>query len=122
MKDKDYFKHWLLSLEGLEHGTGYHKLIPGDIPEIMPLDEALTMEIHASPRYHVAITAYFPNDDPIKYSFSTPNESSRAYLRLVHPVTGVAPSCNRIVQESEKFIRSLKKIRQAGGKMVEGFG
>jgi hypothetical protein len=88
----------------------------------MPLDETLNLDIHASARYHVAITAHLPNDDPIKYSFSTPNEISHAYLRLVHPVTGGAPSCNRIGQDCEKWIRSLMKIRQAGGNMVEGFG
>jgi hypothetical protein len=58
--------------------------------ELMPLDETLNMDIHASARYHVAITAHLPNDDPIKYSFSTPNEISRVYIRLIHPVTGGA--------------------------------
>jgi hypothetical protein len=87
----------------------------------MPLDDTLNMDINASARYHIAITAHLPNDDPIKYSFSTPNEISRAYLHLVHPVTGGAPSCDRIVQDCEKWIRSIKKIRQAWGKMVEGF-
>jgi hypothetical protein len=122
MKDKDYFKHWILPLEGLQHGTRYNESIPGDSPELMPLDETLNMDIDASVHYHVAITAYLPNDDPIKYSFSMPDEISRAYLHLVHPVTGGDPSCNRIVQDCEKWIRSQMKIRQAGGKMVEGFG
>jgi hypothetical protein len=89
MKDRDYFKHWILPLEGLQHGTRYNESIPGDIPELMPLDETLNMDIHASARFHVAITAYLPDGDPIKYSFSTPKEISRAHLRLVHPVTGV---------------------------------
>jgi hypothetical protein len=80
------------------------------------------MDIHTSDRYHVAITAHLPNDAPLKISFSTPKEISRAYLRLVHPGTDGSPSYNRIVQDCEKLIRSLKKIRQAAGKMVEGFG
>jgi hypothetical protein len=122
MKDRDYFKHWLLPLEGLQHGTRYNKSIPGDSPDLMPLDEILNMYIHASARFHVYITAHLPNDDPIKYSFSTPKEISRAYLRLVHPVTGGAPSCNRVMQDCEKWIRSRMKIRQEGDKMVDGFG
>jgi hypothetical protein len=121
MNDKDYFKHWLLPLEGLQHGTRYNESIPGDSPELMPLYETMNIDIHASARYHVAITAHLPNDDPIKYSFSTPNEISRAYLCLVHPATGGVPSCNRIVQDCGKWIRSLMKIRQAGVRMVEGF-
>jgi hypothetical protein len=35
-KEKDYFKHWLLPLEGLQHGTRYNESIPGDSPEPMP--------------------------------------------------------------------------------------
>jgi hypothetical protein len=122
MKNKEYFKHWLLPLEGLQHGTRYNESIHGDSPELMPLDENLNLDIHASACYHVVITAHLPNDDPIKYPFSTPNKISRAYLRLVHHVTGGAPSCNQFVQDCEKWIRSLMKRKQAGGKMVEGFG
>jgi hypothetical protein len=66
MKDKDYFKHWLLPLEGFQHGTRYNASITGDSPELMPLDETLNMDIYASARYRVAITAHLPNDDPIK--------------------------------------------------------
>jgi hypothetical protein len=32
MEDRDYFKHWLLPLEGLQHGTRYNASIPGDSP------------------------------------------------------------------------------------------
>jgi hypothetical protein len=88
----------------------------------MPLDETFNMDIHASARYHVAITSHLPNDDPRKYSFSTPKEISHAYLRLVDPATGGASSSTRIVQDCEKWIIFLGKIREAGGKMVQGFG
>jgi hypothetical protein len=122
MKDKGIFDNWLLPWGRFQEGTRYHESIPGDSPELMTLDETLNMEIHASARYHIAITSHLPNDDPRKYSFSTPKEISRAYLRLVHPATGGAPSSTRIVQDCEKLIRSLGKIREAGGKMVQGFG
>jgi hypothetical protein len=69
------------------------------------------MEIHASARYHVSITSHLPNGDPKKYYFPTPKEISRAYLRLVDPTTGGAPSSKRIVQDCEKWIRSLGKTR-----------
>jgi hypothetical protein len=39
----------------------------------------------------------------------------------VDPETGGAPSYKRIIQDCEKCIRSLETIRQAGGKIVEGF-
>jgi hypothetical protein len=44
MQDKDYLKHWLLPLEGLQHGTIYNESIPGDSPELMPLYETLNMD------------------------------------------------------------------------------
>jgi hypothetical protein len=53
---------------------------------------------------------------------STPKEISRAYLGIVDPVTGGAPSSIRIVQDCERWICSLEKIIAAGGNMVEGFG
>jgi hypothetical protein len=122
MKQKGIFDNWLLPWGQLQEGTRYHESIPGGIPELMPLDETLNMDIHASARYHVAITSHLPSDDPRIFSFATPNEISRAYLRLVDLVTGGAPSSTRIIQDCEKWVSSLEIIRQAGGKMVQGFG
>jgi hypothetical protein len=111
-KSVQYMKE-LLPWGRLQEGTRYHESIPGDSPELMPLDETLNMDIHASARYYVAITSHLPNGDPRKYSFSTPKDISRAYLHLVDPATGGAPSSTRIVQDCEKWIRSLGKIREA---------
>jgi hypothetical protein len=88
----------------------------------MSLDETLNMGIHVSVGYYIAITSHLPNDDPLKFSFSTPKEISRVYLRLVDPVTGGVPSSNQIFQDCEKWSKSLGNIRQAGGKMIEVFG
>jgi hypothetical protein len=100
-------KYWLLPLENLQAGTRYHDSIPGDSPELMPLDETLNQDIHSTARYHVAITSHLPKDDPRKFSFSTPKEISRAYLRLVDRHTGGAPSSRRIIQDCEKWVRSM---------------
>jgi hypothetical protein len=115
-------RYWLLPLESLQEGTRYQNSILGDSPELMPLDETLNMDIHVSARYHVAITSHLENDNPLKFSFSTPKEISRAYLRIVNPNTGGAPSSRRVIQDCDKWLRSLEKIRKAGGKIVEGFG
>jgi hypothetical protein len=122
MKEKGIFNNWLLPWGRLQEGKRYHESIPVDSPELMPLYGTLNMDIHSSARYHVAITSHIPNDDPRKYSFSTPKEIPRAYLRLVDAATGGAPSSTRIVQDCEKWIRSLRKIREAGGNLVRGFG
>jgi hypothetical protein len=109
-------------LEDLEEGTRYTNSKPGDIPELMSLDETLNMGIHSSAKYHVSLTYQLLNDNPKKFSFSTPKEISRAYLRLVDPESGGAPSSKWIIQDCEKCIRSVEIIRQAGGKIVERFG
>jgi hypothetical protein len=122
MMQNDLLKYRLLPLEKLREGTRYHDSIPRDSPELMPLEETLNQDIHSSARYHIAITSHLPKDDPHKFSFATPKEISRAYLRLVDPNTRGAPSYQRIIQDCEKWVRSLDKIRKAGGKIVEGFG
>jgi hypothetical protein len=122
MEQNGLLKYWLLPLEGLQAGTRYHNSIPGDSPELMPLDETLNMDIHSSDRYDEAITAHLAKSDPNKFTFSTPKEVSNAYLPLVDDVTGNVPSSHRIVQDCDKWEGTLEKIRKAEGKIVEGFG
>jgi hypothetical protein len=107
MQDNDLLKYWLLPLEGLQAGTRYHNSIPGNNPELMPLDETLNMDIHSSAPYHITITAHLAKHDPKKFTFSTPKEVSSAYLRLIDDVTGNPPSSHRIVQNGDKWERSL---------------
>jgi Ca2+-dependent lipid-binding protein len=59
--------YWSLPLENLQEGTRYQNSIPIDSPELMPLDKTLNMDIHASARYHVAITSHLENDNPLKF-------------------------------------------------------
>jgi hypothetical protein len=72
MEEKGIFDNWLLPWGRLQEGTSCHGSILGDSPELMPLYKTLNMDTHTSARYHVAITSHLPNDDPKKYSFSTP--------------------------------------------------
>jgi hypothetical protein len=89
----------------------YKISIPGDSPAFMPFDKTLNQDIHMNARYHVALTLHLDNDDPRKFSFATPNEIYCVYLRLVGPVTGGAPGSNRTIQDCEKLMRSLERIR-----------
>jgi hypothetical protein len=122
IQDNVLLKYWLLPLEGLQAGTRYHNSIPDDSPELMPFDETLNMDIHSSARYQVAITVHLAKNDPKKFTFLTPKEVSSAYLQFIDDATGNTPSLHRIVQDCDKWEKSLEKIRQAGGKIVEGFG
>jgi hypothetical protein len=91
MNKHNLLKYWLLPPENLKEGTRYHNSIPGDIPELVPLDKTLNMNIHASVCYHVAITPHLQNYDRLKFSFSTPEDISRAYLRIINPDNGGGP-------------------------------
>ena len=45
----------------------------GNRPEWMPLDNSLNNDIQSSLSLHCAITAYLRDDDPRKFSLSTPS-------------------------------------------------
>jgi hypothetical protein len=121
LEKHNLLKYWLLPLEDLHPEKRYIKSIPGDIRELNILDETCDVDIHASDRYHVAVISRLQKDDPHKFSFATPDEISRAYLRITDPITGNAPSHKRRIQDCLKWFETLEVIRKAGGKMVEGF-
>jgi hypothetical protein len=112
MKEKGIFKNWLLPLGRLQEGTRYHESIQGDSPELLLLDETLNMDSHVSARYHVTITSHLPNNDPLKFSFSTHKEISRAYLRHVDPVIGSAP----LQKELSRNVRNWKEVEERSEK------
>jgi hypothetical protein len=72
MQKHNLLQYWLLSLEDLQEGTIYRNSIIGDSPELMPLDKTLNMNVHTAARRHVALTSHLPNDNPKKFSFTTP--------------------------------------------------
>jgi hypothetical protein len=101
MKEHNLLKYWLLPLEKLQAGTRYNDSIPGDSPELMPLDDTLNQDIHSSARYHVAITSHLPKDDPRKFSFATPKEISRTSALWTNTLEAPAH-----LDESSKTVRS----------------
>jgi hypothetical protein len=96
----------LLPLEGLQEGTRYTSSIPGDSPEIMPLNETLNMDIHSRDKYHVALMDHLPNDDPKIFSFATPKRSPAGASTLWI----LKPMAPRMIQDCDKWIISLEKI------------
>jgi hypothetical protein len=63
LRKHDLLKYWVLPLQVMQEGTRYNNSIPGDSPELMPLDETLNMDIHSSAKYQVALTDHLPNDN-----------------------------------------------------------
>jgi hypothetical protein len=50
MCEHNLLKYWLMPIKDLQKRTQHHNSIPGDSPEMMPLDETRNMDIHACAR------------------------------------------------------------------------
>ena len=76
MKEKGYHQRFLLPQLGLLDGTIYHSSIPGDSPELMPLDNTLNKDYDDSAKQHCAVTIDLPVTDKRKFSLDTPKEGT----------------------------------------------
>jgi hypothetical protein len=68
------------------------------------------------------ITDSLSEDDPNKFSLSTPKRVADAYLRILNPTSGGNPCSDRILQDCLKWREHHEIIREAGGEIVEGVG
>jgi hypothetical protein len=94
-------------------------------------------------RRHWGFTKDLDDDDPLKFSLSTPKRGASSYIRLfnaqlratpdglvlgaveVVPPGGAevgAPTSKRIIQDTNRFLVHLRKIMQARGCKVIGLG
>ena len=72
---------------------------------------------------HVVISCSgikYGDNDPRLFSFATPKEVAQIYTRINHPVTGVVPKPERIVQDVNKVVRAMKTIHGEKGAFVPG--
>jgi hypothetical protein len=126
MKAQGIYKRWLLPVNGLSEDDPELKNFVGrpvgNSPEMMPLDCSLNQDIHVAVSRHVVITADLPEENDKKFSTSTPLRGTSAYLRLWDPVSGTAPSSERIVQDCRKVLTAMVAIRAANGAIVPGLG
>jgi hypothetical protein len=81
MQKHNLLQYWLLPLEYLQEGTRYRNSIPGDSPELMPLDEMINMDIQAATRRNVTLPSHLPNDDQKKLLY----HAERYFPRLPPP-------------------------------------
>ena len=83
MKEKDYYKHWLLPEMNLNSSgpTARYKGRPvGDSPELMPLDSTLNKDVDDAVNMHVAYTSHISKDDPHQFSMATPKKGLQTML------------------------------------------
>ena len=82
MKEKGYYKRWLIPQLGCNEGTIFQNRPVGNSPEFMPLDMSLNNDVQLALSLHCAITAHLPDDDPRKFSMRTPKTIVWGILRL----------------------------------------
>ena len=105
MKEKDYYKYWLLPVLGCndivgENKSCYARRPVGNSPELMCLDMSLNKDVRECLRMHVSLTQHLNRDNPLRFSLATPKEISRAMTRLVNPgQSSIVPTEKRIIQD-----------------------
>ena len=86
MKSKDYLKYWILPQRDRLINTRYHNKLPGDSPELMPMDATLNKDIDDSGKQHVAVTSHLEwskdYKDQRKFSLATPCEGMYLYMYI----------------------------------------
>ena len=97
MKEKGYYKRWLIPQLHLNDGTVYVCKPVGNRPEWMPLDNVLNNDIQSSLSLHCAITAHLSDEDPRKFSMAPPSRIVSRIERLYGNDGGNVPSSRRIM-------------------------
>ena len=99
----------------------YHGNPIGNSPKLMPWDCHLNQDVHVSHDHHVLVTKHLKEDNPLKFSGSTPNHMAKSYKLLLAPDhSGVVPFSERIMNDINQIIPSLKAIYNAKDVIVEG--
>ncbi len=121
METKDYLKRWIKPELGICEGMdNYEFSFVGNQPEKMPLDNSLNQDVHEARRRHCVMSKALCNDgDPRLFSIATPRVGSSTCARIFDPITGVAPSSKRIVEDVHGVFNSCLKIHNAKGVFVD---
>jgi hypothetical protein len=122
MKDKGHFERWILPANRLhtdDPSLKYYFCKPvGNSPEMMPWDTSLNQDVKCAVDRHVMSMADFEDDNPLKFSLSTPKRGARAFVRVLEGV----PSSHRIIHDITKVIASMVLVQAKSGVLVQGVG
>ena len=100
----------------------YKNCLPGDSPELMPLDNHLFADLQEGAGKNVALSYHIKDGDTdaaLKYSFATPR---KVYESLQRTIKAGCPSSNRIVEDINRvFCNTLQRIIDANGTYIEDY-
>ena len=95
----------------------YQNRLPGDSPELMPLDNHLFADIREALGGNIGMTYWMDDDNPLKYSAATPDKIYRSICRTIE---SGAPTDERIIQDIDRIKDgTLKRIIDAKGTYIE---
>ena len=98
----------------------YRNCLPGDSPELMPLDNHLFADLQEGAAKNVALTFHIKDGDPdapLKYSFATPH---KVYDSLQQTIKAGCPSASRIAEDINRIrTETLRRIIDAKGTYIE---
>jgi hypothetical protein len=140
-ESQDYLKSLMCPIEGAPSRTWYDRQIkicgennekvvkryrdslPGDSPELMPLDNHLFADLQEGAGKNVALTYHLKEGDPNfhqKYSFATPR---MVFTSLQRTIQAGCPSPYRIAEDIHRiFNNTLGRILDAQGTYIEDDG
>jgi hypothetical protein len=122
MKKEGHYQRWILPKNGLHSDdktlSAYLHQPVGNSPENMPWDTLLNQDVKKAVKHHVNLTHDLHEDDPKKFTISTPNRGSSAFCRVLENI----PTSKRIIHDVRKVFESLEIVRNADGKKVQGVG
>ena len=105
------------------YGSRWAGRLVGNSPEVMPLDTSLFQDVKEAVRKHVAMSLTIRKPgikDNRLFLTSTPKEAWHAYSRVFDPLSGVAPTPKRIVQDIYRVKDAWWGIFKAEGVYVPG--
>ena len=94
----------------------YADSLPGDSPELMPLDCHLFSDIKEGVSRNVAYSFFLKDEDPAKYSLRSPKFVFNAIERTVR---NGCPSNYRVHQDIMRIPDTLRRIREMGGSYID---
>jgi hypothetical protein len=95
----------------------YENCLPGDSPELMPLDCHLFSDIQEGLARNIALSHWMAADNPLKYDGSTPHKIYRSICRTLETNCPVA---ERIVEDIDRIKdETLQRIVDANGTYIE---
>jgi hypothetical protein len=96
----------LIKIEGANNvrvNARYNNTLPGDGPELMPLDNHLFADLREALARNIALTFWMPKSDARKYTGGTPHELYKSICRTIES-NGVSE--HRIIED----IRRIKDV------------